>query len=432
LVVPDVQQPRFTAVHRALGIEPRPLDWSLIEQAVSAGVTEQIDLDWKRERHDTKANWHEEFAKDVAAMANSGGGLIVIGVNEDRATSAATGFADPVELTDGDERMFRSTIYGRISPPVAGVTFTRLADFDHAVVVIHIPPSADDPHLIERQTVFGAPFRDGTRTEWMRERQLAAAYRGRFADAAALEQRLATLYDEVTASTYAHLRVCFVGVAVPENPRPTILGRISQETARPIFVDALQMRYRMCGDQVHPLRDNRGNMEDPRQALRRQTARYDDEDDNPKHRSGLGSVHDDGSVSLAWSIGGMLQRSVEGPNELSARFVEGAVADFVALVGSAARALGMDSRYELQAGLVWTGSDPIVIRLPDNSIANYDQDADNSTPIRRFVPARESLDPAPSAQDLLDVARDLALDCVSQAGMTRLDSLRTTVARTNN
>lgn len=426
----DSQPSRFSAIHRALGLEPCAIVWGLIAQAVDARVPEQADLDWKRERHDSKTNWHEEFAKDIAAMANSGGGLIVLGVNEDRATSEATSFADAVDLSDAEERMFRSTIYSRVSPPVAGVSFTRLSNDEHAVVVIHIPPSADAPHLIERQQLFAAPFRDGTRTEWMRERQLAAAFRARFAGAAALEQRVAALFEEVTYSTYAEQRVCFVAVAVPESPRPAVLGRISSDQARPIFRSALSLRARLCSEGVHPMRDAGGDLSNPRQALRRQTARYDREDGNPKHRSGLGSVHDDGSVSMAWSIGGMLQRTIADPHQLSARFVEAAVSDFVALVGSTVRGLGVDSRYELKAGLVWAGAEPIIVHLPDASLGGYDQEMDLSIPIRRFVPSRATLDPAPSDEDLLVVARDLALDCISQAGASRLDCLHQPAAST--
>lgn len=415
---------QFNAIHRALGLEPCPVGWALIAQAVDARVSEQTDLDWKRERYDSKPDWHEEFAKDIAAMANSGGGLIVLGVNEDRATSKATSFADAVDLNDAEERMFRSTIYSRVSPPVAGVSFTRLGDGQHAVVVIHVPPSADAPHLIERQHLFAAPFRDGTRTEWMRERQLAVAFRARFAGGAALEQQVSALFEEVTYSTYEEQRVCFVAVAVPERPRPAVLGRVSADQARPILSTALSLRGRLCSEGVHPLRDARDSLSNPRQALRRQTARYDREDGNRKHRSGLGSVHDDGSVSMAWSIGGMLQRTIADPNQLSARFVEAAVADFVALVGSTGRGLGVDSRYELKVGLVWAGTEPIIVRLPDPSLGGYDQEMEVSIPIRRFVPVRATLDPAPSDEDLLVVARDLALDCVSQAGVPSLDCLR--------
>lgn len=45
--------------------------------------------DFKRSRYDVSADWQEEFAKDVAAMANSGGGLVVLGVEENSQTSQA-------------------------------------------------------------------------------------------------------------------------------------------------------------------------------------------------------------------------------------------------------------------------------------------------------------------------------------------------------
>ena len=48
---------------------------------------------------------------------------------------------------------------------------------------INIPASLDAPHLIykdRQRALFGAPFRDGTSTNWMAERQLEGAYRLRF------------------------------------------------------------------------------------------------------------------------------------------------------------------------------------------------------------------------------------------------------------
>lgn len=412
----------FTPIHRALGLSPSPLDWSLIKQAVDGGVREQADLDWKAVRHDVKENWHEEFSKDIAAMANAGGGMLVFGVNEDRATSAASDFAASVTLSDVDERMFRSTINARIHPRVTGVTFAQLDGENHSVLVIRIPASADAPHLIERKGAFGAPFRDGTRTDWMREQQIAAAYRARFAGAAGVEQRLASLYDEIGIASPVDKRLCFVAAAVPEVPRPAALGRVSNEVARAIFLAALDLRSRLANPGISPIKDNTDDLFSPRQGMRRQTSRYDQEHRNdPRHRSAIGSVHDDGSVTLSWSIGGMLQRELSTPNDTSARFVEAAVADFVALVGETARALGIESRYALQAGLRYDGDDgPVIIRLPDYSVDFYDQSADASIPIKRFIPARTSLEPLTDDDELLAAVNDLALDCVSQSGVTRL------------
>ena len=70
----------FTALHRALGVAPGPLTDELLDAAVSSGVMETTDLDWKSELPPAKGLPQTDFPKDVAAMANSGGGVIVFGV----------------------------------------------------------------------------------------------------------------------------------------------------------------------------------------------------------------------------------------------------------------------------------------------------------------------------------------------------------------
>ena len=82
----------FTALHRALGVAPGPLTDELLDAAVSSGVVETNDLDWKSELPPAKGLSQTDFPKDVAAMANSGGGVIVFGVRESQ--KAATGRVD--------------------------------------------------------------------------------------------------------------------------------------------------------------------------------------------------------------------------------------------------------------------------------------------------------------------------------------------------
>ena len=73
----------FTPLHRVLGLSPGPFDWALLQQAIAGGVREQADLDWKQSLYNTKSpTWRDEAAKDITAMANSGGGWIVFGVSE--------------------------------------------------------------------------------------------------------------------------------------------------------------------------------------------------------------------------------------------------------------------------------------------------------------------------------------------------------------
>ena len=92
----------FTALHRVLGRGPGPLTDELLDSAVAAGATESDDLDWKSELPPQKGLPQTDFPKDVAAMANSGGGVIVFGVHESQ--KAATGRTDVGDF-DGSSRM---------------------------------------------------------------------------------------------------------------------------------------------------------------------------------------------------------------------------------------------------------------------------------------------------------------------------------------
>ena len=78
----------FTALQAALG-EPSPiLTFDMVERACSQRIRERSDLEWKAqlpliaEDRESKQREQAELAKDLAAMANTGGGIIVYGVKE--------------------------------------------------------------------------------------------------------------------------------------------------------------------------------------------------------------------------------------------------------------------------------------------------------------------------------------------------------------
>ena len=60
----------FTPLHRALGLPPSPLTDEILTDAVTAGVTERDDLDWKSELPPIKHLAQTDVPKDIAAMAN--------------------------------------------------------------------------------------------------------------------------------------------------------------------------------------------------------------------------------------------------------------------------------------------------------------------------------------------------------------------------
>ena len=124
----------FTALHRLLGRPPGPLTDEMIDEAVSQGVAETDDLDWKSSLPPASGLPQTDFPKDIAAMANSGGGVIAYGVTEQG--KQATGRTDTGELTEGHERSLRSVAVTAITPPVFGLGIHQLGATGNQCVVI--------------------------------------------------------------------------------------------------------------------------------------------------------------------------------------------------------------------------------------------------------------------------------------------------------
>jgi hypothetical protein len=89
---------KLTPLHLALGVNRSDLSIDLIREACAQAVREREDLDWKStlpitlpfENKAGRDEQQDELAKDIAAMANTRGGLIAYGVAEVAATNAAS------------------------------------------------------------------------------------------------------------------------------------------------------------------------------------------------------------------------------------------------------------------------------------------------------------------------------------------------------
>ncbi|NVM96081.1 AlbA family DNA-binding domain-containing protein [Arthrobacter wenxiniae] len=402
----------FNALHKALGLEPRPLDFSMINDAVERQVAESPDLDWKRclPMDTQKPDWKNEFAKDVAAMANSGGGVIVFGVEEEKAV--ASRIVSTGGISDAQERTLRSIAFSAIHPPVLGARFTPVTDGTDTVVVLHVPASPDAPHLIYKGDYFAAPLRDGSRTDWMKEKLLENAYRlrldGRSQRTAELERLLE--YSGGSASE----RVWMVAAALPLNPRPAGLGALSVELAREIFKSARKRRFVFAERGSWSPFDSIDGL-NPRPGLRRWVDRTQAHLlPSTSKREVTAEVHHNGAVTLAGSVGGFLSREESDSSHVHPSDLEGFVADFMALASSTAREAGLDGTYQIAVSLKWDGAAPMYIRIPDQS--GYLLDTTYGTPIRRFENIYSEFDSGSSDETLLETVRQTALDVVNQGG----------------
>lgn len=407
----------FTALHRALGVAPGALTDDLLDEAVAAGVVETDDLDWKAELPPAKGLPTTDFPKDVAAMANSGGGLIVYGVLE--AQTAATGRVDVGEFDETHERSLRSAAITAIAPPVFGLTVHRLGVEGRRAVVVEVPPSVDGPHLIYRGEYFGAPVRNNADTVWMKERQIEAMYRARFDERRHATEAMNALYDQACAGRDTGVRAWIVAVGHPRVPRPR--RDLSRDDARAVFskTEGLALFYAGRGG-THPLESvDRTN---PRPGLRSWVAVDTAVGGRAEWRAPWMSVHHDGSVTLATAVGGHPRTSdqrLDG-GEIRSSAIECAVADFMALMRITAGATHGDE-YDVRVGVEWTGGQPLLILTTDTFGHLYDG---ASTPLHHYTPVETSVNAAESDFDFYWHVHDLALDCVNQGGVSGLQLIQ--------
>ncbi|MGB4634921.1 MAG: ATP-binding protein [Actinomycetaceae bacterium] len=171
----------FTPIHRALGAEPSEVNKELLKKAVEQSVRESSDLDWKKSfYHSSKQGWMDEAAKDLAAMANSGGGWIVFGVQEDQYSESAAEIT-PIRWSKVEQQKLLQVSYARVSPGLVGIEFTEVEFEEGSVVLVRVPDSPDAPHFARKgDNAFTAPRRNGPHTVYMSEREIERGFRERF------------------------------------------------------------------------------------------------------------------------------------------------------------------------------------------------------------------------------------------------------------
>lgn len=119
-----------------------------IKRLISLNVEESIHLDFKQAdslgKNDRKKL---ELAKDVSAFANSAGGFIVYGLNENNHVAESLSFIDGDEIT---KEWIEQVIQTRIQRKIEGLKITPVRfdnDIKKTIYVISIPESSLAPHM---------------------------------------------------------------------------------------------------------------------------------------------------------------------------------------------------------------------------------------------------------------------------------------------
>lgn len=397
----------FSALHRAVGAPPGPFTNQLLDEAVSQRVPESDSLDWKVELPPEKNVKESDFPKDIAAMANIGGGVIVYGVDE--AEKAATERKCVGDLSENHERTLRAAAATAVTPPLFNIRIHRLLGEKKAVVV-EIPPSLDAPHLIYRAHSFGAPMRNDADTAWMQERTLAEFYRRRFEARREMHGALERLYATEAPASPTAQRAQLVAVAVPHFPDP--VRRMTEGDAKAIVEQAKKIATTLVTlSAAHLDRFAESDYQNLRAGLRRWVA-------PPRQYAvtpGPTSIHFNGAISLRREVGGTRTGydTRRGPSQVDSGHIEAGIVELLALVRASALASG-HAEYDVRVGIEWSGHDPVLVQTVDGDGYLYDA---KSLPLERYTPVDTTIDASGDPTNYLSQARELALDCINQGGI---------------
>jgi Putative DNA-binding domain len=418
---------RWTRLHAALGDTPGPLSFEQVKRAVDAELPETEDLDWKKGLPGANL---DEFAKDVAALANAAGGLLVYGVAEKRGVGTAESLS-LFDLTETDVRRLRSTVFNRIQPAVTGVDFLELKSSEEpgSVLVVSVPASEDAPHQIGSGNQTGVPFRVGTDTHWMNERSIERAYTERFQrrtnEANSLADDIHQSAELIDLDEFPWL----VAVAHPFRPRTGVTPPLSGEDVKHLLEATLIASAIIAPDQNrdHVIRELNSAALNPRVGLRRWIVQTANHTNNGDDRSNyvLLEVRHDGSVLFAVALGRWLTQVVDKYN-VPCSTVEGFSADLVALIDTTGREVIGGGPYSYRVELL--RSDERAFAAVDNqyvggmTLSVFEQPP-WSRSVRQFRPATGQILTPAGIEDQLDLSRTIALDVLNQFGISTLRRL---------
>jgi hypothetical protein len=131
---------------------PPILDRAFVEQLIAAELPEDQELEYKRDlprpkqAKETKTDPLEEFAKDVSAMANASGGVLLFGIEEDGKTKKPTLHPITDETFDQANVRLHAQLARLIEPRLVNVRFTEIKLAEGYVMALRIPGSLGGPH----------------------------------------------------------------------------------------------------------------------------------------------------------------------------------------------------------------------------------------------------------------------------------------------
>lgn len=204
--------------------------WAGLVKLVDDQVPEGSELDYKLRAYDdpSKPNQerNDELRKDVTALANSVGGVIVCGISDNAGLPGKLlGFPDSLDKLEGK---IGGVLRSRVWPPLDGVEIVGVPDPGSAMgcLLIVVPASARAPHAVQPHADGDAlkyARRVGRHTEWLAETQVADLYRARFSAAIGQADRADQILTDLKRELA--LRGWLLAALVPDSPGEFTVSR---------------------------------------------------------------------------------------------------------------------------------------------------------------------------------------------------------------
>jgi predicted HTH transcriptional regulator len=183
-----VSERNFIRLARLFGASPRSWTAKQIRAAVERREVEDFDLEFKGPLYTPNEN--EELGKDIAALANYIGGVIVLGVEEDAEGRAVS--SPGVELNGKEIDRIHQALAGNLAPvPAVEIQLVPDESGSRGFLLLLVPQSPERPHALRlKNGGLRYPIRNGTTVRYLAETEVADAYRNRFERGTATQERL--------------------------------------------------------------------------------------------------------------------------------------------------------------------------------------------------------------------------------------------------
>lgn len=415
----------FTPIHRALGLEPGNLTLELIEKAIESGLEETADFDMKRVVPNLKEDKSkQEIAKDIAAMANSGGGWIIYGVGE--GASDIAGSIHPCEWTATEEQQMFTIARTKIDPPVEGIEFSKIPCGENPdegyIVLMHIPDSADTPHFARKgDDAFRAPRRNGPYTVFMTERDIERGFRERSQRGVEQEKTLQGYFEQAADALNPEQGLFLAIAAVP------VTFRASAELIPEAVIAGYKEQFSIPGLKRLDLTEIGIKISWNKYPVHiRNFRKWIIRNKSIESTAYSKKLHDDGSLECSYQF--MLDSEtreddlyypVGAPSRCRSIDIEEALIDFISLLRAHAQERQTYGGFYIRAALVGSAENPIIIQAMLSDGFTIDS-RKNLEPIKRFQPVSIFIDPLAPIEYILPPLRTLALDIVNQGGIQNL------------